>query len=210
MAWDGFAKDHSKANRGRPFEEFINFANEKYQRQGVAVMHKVPTEFIPLRGPRGQVTSCKVTHKSCADYLGHFQGIAVAVEAKHTEASRIDFSAVQDHQAEFLDDWMTAGTGQMAFIAVSFGMKRFFTVPWEFWKAGRDAWAQHKKTGEKIKKIVQVYGWTWETPGTASVTAEGLHHEWEVAAGGLYGLPYLQIIQKIAGGNKNEHRGPGC
>jgi recombination protein U len=174
-------------------------------------MHKVPTEFIPLRGPRGQVTSCKVTQKSCVDYLGHFRGIAVAVEAKNTQDARIDFSAVQEHQAEFLDDWMAADGNQLAFVAVSFGMNRFFTVPWPFWKAGRDAWEQHKRTKRKIKKIVQAYGWTWETPGTASVTADGLHPEWEISTGGIYGLPYLQIIDQIAGGNKNdEDRGPGC
>lgn len=48
MAWDSgtYRRDASKANRGKPFEDFINFANEKYQAKGIAVMHKVPTEFI--------------------------------------------------------------------------------------------------------------------------------------------------------------------
>ena len=61
MAWDSgtYRRDASKANRGKPFEDFINFANEKYQAKGIAVMHKVPTEFIPLRGAHGQVANCK-------------------------------------------------------------------------------------------------------------------------------------------------------
>ena len=209
MAWENYVKDQTKANRGRDFEEFINFANGKYQAQGVAVMHKVPTEFLPLRGPHGQVTSCKVTQKSCVDYLGHFRGIPVAVEAKSTHADRMDFSAVQDHQAAFLDDWMGANGNSLAFVVVCYGMTRFFAVPWPFWKAGRDAWEQHKRTGQKVVKIVQAYGWTWETPGTASVTADRLHPEWEISTGGIFGLPYLQIIQKIAGGNNNDYRGPG-
>lgn len=56
MAWDSgtYRRDASKANRGKPFEDFINFANEKYQAKGIAVMHKVPTEFIPLRGAHGK------------------------------------------------------------------------------------------------------------------------------------------------------------
>ena len=105
MAWDSgtYRRDASKANRGKPFEDFINFANEKYQAKGIAVMHKVPTEFIPLRGEHGQVANCKVERKSCVDYLGRFRDIPVAVEAKHTQGARIDFSAVQDHQAEYLD-----------------------------------------------------------------------------------------------------------
>ena len=108
MAWDSgtYRRDASKANRGKPFEDFINFANEKYQAKGIAVMHKVPTEFIPLRGAHGQVANCKVDRKSCVEYLGRFRDIPVAVEAKHTQGARIDFSAVQDHQAEYLDAWM--------------------------------------------------------------------------------------------------------
>ena len=140
MAWDSgtYRRDASKANRGKPFEDFINFANEKYQAKGIAVMHKVPTEFIPLRGAHGQVANCKVERKSCVDYLGRFRDIPVAVEAKHTQGARIDFSAVQDHQAEYLDAWMEGEGRQLAFVAVSFGMNRFFMVPWSFWKAARD------------------------------------------------------------------------
>ena len=112
MAWDSgtYRRDASKANRGKPFEDFINFANEKYQAKGIAVMHKVPTEFIPLRGEHGQVANCKVERKSCVDYLGRFRDIPVAVEAKHTQGARIDFSAVQDHQAEYLDAWRGQAT----------------------------------------------------------------------------------------------------
>lgn len=63
---------------------------------------------------------------------------------------------------------------------------------------------------EAFTNIVQQYGWTWETPGTASAKAEDLLPDWEVDTGGFYGLQYLQIIDKIAGGEtKNENRGPG-
>lgn len=212
MAWDSgtYSRDAGKANRGKPFEDFINFANEKYQANGVAVMHKVPTEFIPLRGAYGQVASCKVEHKSCVDYLGRFRDIPVAVEAKHTKGARIDFSAVQEHQADYLDAWLSGGGRQLAFVAVSFNMNRFFMVPWEFWKAARDCWEQHKRTKQKEIAIVQSHGWTWETPGTASARPEDLLPDWEVKTGGYYGLQYLQIVEKIAGGEKkNENRGPG-
>ena len=210
MAWSTYTKDASKANRGQEFETFINFANEKYQAKGVAVMHKVPTEFIPLRSAGGLVTSCKVDHKSCVDYLGRYADIPVAVEAKHTKAGRIDFSAVQDHQADYLDAWLGGGGRQLAFVAVSFNMNRFFMVPWEFWKAARDCWERHKRTKQKEIAIVQSHGWTWETPGTASARPEDLLPDWEVKTGGYYGLQYLQIVEKIAGGEKkNENRGPG-
>lgn len=151
MAWDSgtYRRDASKANRGKPFEDFINFANEKYQAKGIAVMHKVPAEFIPLRGAHGQVASCKVDRKSCVDYLGRFRDIPVAVEAKHTQGARIDFSAVQDHQAEYLDAWMEGEGRQLAFVAVSFGMNRFLWCRGASGKqlaiVGRDTRKQSKK-----------------------------------------------------------------
>ena len=44
---------NSHANRGRPFEELLKMANARYQAAGRAVVHKVPTEFLPIRDARG-------------------------------------------------------------------------------------------------------------------------------------------------------------
>ena len=96
---------NSLANRGRPFEDLLNLAHSRYQASGQACVHKVPTEFLPLRDRRGRVTGCKVEHKSCVDYLGRYYSIPVAVEAKHTENGRIRFDRVEQHQAEYLDDF---------------------------------------------------------------------------------------------------------
>lgn len=64
MAWDSgtYRRDASKANRGKPFEDFINFANEKYQAKGIAVMHKVPHGVYTA--PRGTWPSCKLQGRS--------------------------------------------------------------------------------------------------------------------------------------------------
>lgn len=91
------------ANRGRDFEDFVIQVNDLYTRSGKAVVYKVPTEFLPIRDSTGQIKSCKVEHKSCVDFLGRYNGTPVAVEAKQTHTGRIDFDAVQPHQAAFLD-----------------------------------------------------------------------------------------------------------
>ena len=57
---------------------------------------------------------------------------------------RIDFDAVQPHQAAFLDAWTTDKAVGM--ILVSFGLRRFFAVPWPFWRAARNTWAAQKGT----------------------------------------------------------------
>lgn len=76
MAWDSgtYRRDASKANRGKPFEDFINFANEKYQAKGIAVMHKLPTEFIPLRGAHGQVANLQGRTQELCGLFGPFPG----------------------------------------------------------------------------------------------------------------------------------------
>lgn len=181
----------SRANRGRAFEEFLKFVHERYRNEGLAVVHKVPTEFIPLRGRNGQVCGCKVEHKSCVDFLGRYKTIAIAIEAKHTESDRIALSRVEKHQAEFLDMWDTCGVASL--VLVSFGLKRFFAVPWMFWKTACDTW----KMNPKKKVEVIAYGWRWITPGMASVSADQLLPDWEIKAGGKTGLPYMAIIDKI-------------
>lgn len=121
------------ANRGRDFEDFVIQVNDLYTRSGKAVVYKVPTEFLPIRDSTGQIKSCKVEHKSCVDFLGRYNGTPVAVEAKQTHTGRIDFDAVQPHQAAFLDAWTTDKAVGM--ILVSFNLLRFFAVPWPFWRA---------------------------------------------------------------------------
>ena len=182
---------NSKANRGRTFEEYLKRANERYEKDGIAVVHKVPTEFLPIRNRMGQVSNCKVEHKSCVDFLGRYKNIPVAIEAKHTENNRIAFSRIEDHQAEFLDKWDLPGAA--ALVLVSFGMNRFFAIPWVFWKTARDAWHECPKKKVEVRK----YGWIWTTPGMASACPEQLLDEWEIKPGGVRVLPYMKIVDSI-------------
>jgi recombination protein U len=129
----------SHANRGQPFEEFLEFVHARYQADGTACVHKVPTEFIPLRDGTGRVVNAKVERKSCVDYLGRYKGTPVAIEAKHTESDRIQFSRVEPHQADYMDDFCKHPEA-IGIVLVSFKLQRFYAVPWQFWKAARDAW----------------------------------------------------------------------
>lgn len=188
-------KDASKANRGMQLEELISLANGLYYEDGIACVHKVPTEFLPLRDYRGIVVNCKVTHKSCVDYLGRYKNIPVAIEAKHTAEERIAFDRVEPHQASFLDTFCGNGYG-MGFVCVSFAMTRFFVVPWCYWSVARKAWLERprgSKTAEKIS--VDAFGSKWITPGRASVKADELLPKWEIKVGGKFLFPYLKNIK---------------
>lgn len=173
------------ANRGRSLEDFITYANKRYQAEGKAVVHKVPTPFIPIRDRKGRVVSCKVQEKSITDYLGRVGSRPIAAEAKHTKQKSIRFDAVQDHQAAFLDDFTAGGEG-IGLVVISFNLDSFYAIPWAFWKEARDLW----RTAPKTKKTV-TFEETWTTPGKASVKEEELLPEWKVKVGGTIGLNWL-------------------
>lgn len=184
----------SQANRGRDFETLLNMTNSMYQKNGLACVHKVPTEFLPLRDARGKIVGCKVEHKSCVDYLGRYRGNPVAVEAKHTEQGRIQFDRVEPHQAAYMDDFCMA-PGAVGLVVVSFGLRRFYAVPWPFWKVARDVWLSGRKRGVSVS--VGSHGMFWDTPETASATPEQMLPEWEVKPETRLFLPYLRIIDKM-------------
>ena len=171
-------------------------AHKRYQHTGMACVHKVPTEFIPIRDSTGKIVSCKVEEKSCVDYLGRYRNYPVAVEAKHEEGARIAFSRVEDHQAAYLDDFIKY-PGNVALVVVSFGMRSFYAIPWEFWRVGRSLWnAKPPSSAKCLKQTVEAYGWRWTSPGMASVSEKDLLAEWRIVAGGYNILPYLDIIDK--------------
>ena len=186
-------KDRRYGNRGMTLEEFMNYSNNCYRRDGVAVVWKVPTAFKPIRDYRGVVVSCKVEEKSCVDFLGRVGSIPLAVEAKETRSDSIRFDAVQDHQGEFLRDYEGQGEA-ICLVVVSFNLDRFYAIPAKFWLTARDAWkeAQRLKKRKADQITIEYNGETWTTPGKASVREDELLPEWRVECGGRYGLDYLR------------------
>lgn len=186
-------RDFRMANKGMTLEAFLTFANETYRRDHQAVIWKVPTAFKPIRNAYGQVVNCKVEGKSCVDYLGRVGTIPLAVEAKESNKGSIRFDRVEDHQAEFLDDFTEHQQG-IGLVVVSFSLERFYAIPWECWKVARDAWKAAQRAGKKKADQIDInyHGQAWRTPGKASVKEEELLPEWKVEQGGRYGLDYLQ------------------
>ena len=189
-------KDLRYANRGQDFESLLRFANEQYKHYGQAVIQKIPTEFIPLRDGKGRVCNVKVVGKSAVDFIGRVRSMPVAIEAKETSGDSIRVDAVQDHQADFLDAF-TEGYGTLGYVVLSYRLNRFFVVPWEFWKAGRDAWKDAQERGKRKAEIITIEHdeQVWSTPGKASVKADELLSDWEVFTGGKVVLDYLNIYK---------------
>lgn len=189
----------SHANRGMSFESYLEYTNNVYKSDGIAVITKQPTPFKPIWDRRTKrIVNCKVDEKATVDYIGRYRDIPVAIEAKETAIDNIRFDRVQSHQQRFLDGFTKHEYGFGAVI-VSFNMQRYFLVPWVFWKAAIEAWNEMswikkiKGKNEKICIKVEYKGMTWVTPGKASVKAAELLPEWEIVDNNLK-LPYLDKI----------------
>lgn len=101
----------SHANRGRSLERLIEISNAAYRRQGRAVVHKVPTAWMPLRNGSGRIVSAKVEQKATVDFLGVLAGgRAVAFDAKENrEETRFPLDARWAHEVQFIRDEMAVG-----------------------------------------------------------------------------------------------------
>ena len=183
-------KDPRYGNRGMPFETYIKYACDRYRHRKIAVIDKQNTAFIPIRDYRGKIINVKVEKKATVDYLGRYKSIPTAIEAKHTATDTIRWDAVQEHQADYMDDF-SGEPGTIGMVVVSFGLKRFFAIPWIFWKTAYDA---RVRPGSSRTSPVSVsaFGTTWDIPKKNSVRMDEIPPEFEVSGDDhTFGLHFL-------------------
>lgn len=181
-------KNRSYANRGQALEGFIEFANDRYRQKGVAFIRKQSTEFIPIRDRNGRIVSCKVEQKATFDFLGRYKTIPIAIEAKNSNEDTIRWDRIESNQADDMDTFVVPGT--IGLVLVSFNLKRYFAIPWAFWKAAYDA---RVRRGDRTARVtVEAFGQTWEVPKKNSVRVEELNPAWEIPNHDFdFGLHYL-------------------
>jgi recombination protein U len=109
----------SQANRGQAFEDLINFANNQYRTQQIALIHKRPTPIKALKTKGSRILSGVYESKSTVDYDGVYQGKALYFEAKSTrEKTRFDLSNVSQHQIIHLEE--AEKNGAVCFFLIEF------------------------------------------------------------------------------------------
>lgn len=176
------AKDPRYASRGVALEKQIILVNNLYRRHGIALIEKVPTEWLPIRDSHGRVVSAKVTRQAAVDFVGVYGGTAIAFDAKGTREARVRWDRVEEHQAEWLKDWVRAGGLAFVLVAsIGAGMReQWWLCPWEWWWHGLNLWQQ----GE----------------GPASFKVGELRDEWKVPEkGGRVPMDYLSLINREVG-----------
>lgn len=128
----------NRGNRGRALEELIEKINAIYRQKNIALIHKVPTAWIPIRNRQGKIVTAKVDRKASVDFLGVYDKCAVAFDAKYTGQRRMRWDRLAPHQMEFLAAWERAGG--VGFVVVGFGLENLYVVPWRWWQEGYDKW----------------------------------------------------------------------
>ncbi|MGN0998661.1 MAG: Holliday junction resolvase RecU [Faecousia sp.] len=187
-------KNSSYANRGAAFEEFLRFANDRYAQKKIAVVEKLPTEWIPLRNASGKICGAKVERKSKVDFIGRYKKYPIAIEAKNTNEDSIRFDEVQKHQAEYMDQF-TEEPGTIGLVLISFNLKRFFVIPWAFWSVAYDI--RVRRNDRTTPVTVSAFGQTWTIPKKFSVRVDELNPQWEIPNHDFtYGLHYLAPAEK--------------
>lgn len=188
-------KDFRQANRGQPFEEFLRFANDRYKQKKIAVVDKLPTEFIPIRDRYGRVCNVKVEEKSKVDFIGRYKHYPIAIEAKHSEDQSIRWDRVESHQADYMDSF-TEEPGTIGLVLLSFGLKRFFVIPWVFWQAAYNARVRPGAT-RTSRVTVSAFGETWDLPRKNSLRMDEIPPAFEIPNHDYtFGLHYLQNAEK--------------
>lgn len=139
---------------GKRFEEEIEATNTKYRMQKVGLISKVPTGVKPIPIGKGKVRWIPVEKTGC-DFLGHYQGLGIAIESKSTnnktafQLTTHDKPMIQPHQIRFLQDFERSGG--LAFILIKFTpIRRYFRVP------ASKYMALHKNTVQAKRKSIPI------------------------------------------------------
>lgn len=100
----------SRGLRGSFLEDMINFTNDKYALNHLALVQKIPTPIKPVEIDNNRnITKAFFEQKSTVDYIGVVQGIAVCFDAKEISANTFAMSNIHEHQYEFMKEFERMG-----------------------------------------------------------------------------------------------------
>ncbi|WP_165983123.1 Holliday junction resolvase RecU [Macrococcus brunensis] len=96
-----YIKNRKNANKGKYLENLIDISNKQYLAKGVAHITNIPTP-TKVKWSEGEITGAYHSGKSTVDFIGVFDGMFVAFDAKETTKNYLPFKAIRQHQADYL------------------------------------------------------------------------------------------------------------
>lgn len=162
-------------NRGKPFEDMIAHTNAIYRQKGIAEINKVATPVRVLKQIKGRIRDGFYEKKSTVDFIGAYEGIPIAFDAKSTtEPTRFALKYIEEHQMEFLERW--TNSGGFGFFLIEFATKQaVYFVP-------------YRDMAEYFKQA--------EAGGRKSIPYDEMKRFPKVSRNGTILLDYLPIVEK--------------
>lgn len=131
---------NSRGLRGSTLEELINFTNERYRQEGLALLQKIPTPIVPVQIDQASrnITLAYFEKTSTVDYIGVAQGVPLAFDAKETAQKHLPLQNIHAHQVAFLDAFQKHRG--LSFLLVHFSQgDEYYLLPFatlkEYWDA---------------------------------------------------------------------------
>lgn len=153
---------NSRGLRGSTLEDLINFSNEKYAKNQLALIQKIPTPIKPIRIDKESrhITLAYFDQKSTVDYIGAVQGIPVCFDAKECAGDSFPLHNIHEHQMNFMEAF--EAQGGISFIILFFTQRNeIYYVPFRellfFWNRSRSG-GRKSIPYEEINKEYQIHG----------------------------------------------------
>lgn len=127
-------KQMNQMNRGKYFEDWIDWANQQYLERGLAVVTKIPTPWKVIRKYSPYKKTYEIAHafpekKSTVDFGGTSRTKSIWFDAKVTKLkTSFPLSNIHKHQMEYLKQVQEQG-GKAFFLIHS----ELLTKTWLLW-----------------------------------------------------------------------------
>ena len=142
-----------KGLRGSVLEELINYTNEKYRQQKLALVQKIPTSIKPVRFDKTKrhITLAYFDQKSTVDYIGVVQGIPICFDAKECAKDIFPLQNIHEHQVEFMRQYEEQGG--ISFLLIYFTSRHVcyymsFQEMMKYWNRAKEGGVKHFKYEE--------------------------------------------------------------
>ena len=167
---------NSRGLRGSALEEMVNSSNDTYEKNGLAIIQKVPTPITPINidAKSHHITLAYFEKKSTVDYIGAVQGIPVCFDAKECHEETFPLHNIHEHQMEFMRRYEEQG-------GVAFFLLHFTTTDLFYYLRLSEA--------EKFWKRM-------EDGGRKSFRMDELEEKWFFKSGNGLFIPYLDKLNE--------------
>lgn len=145
---------NTRGLRGSTLEDLINFSNDRYREQKLALIQKIPTPIKPIQIDKDNrhITLAYFDQKSTVDYIGTVQGIPVCFDAKECSTDIFPLQNVHEHQMNFMEDFETQG-GVSFFVLYYTHRDVMFYLPFRDMKV---FWDRAKNGGRKSFRLEEI------------------------------------------------------